>query len=208
MARRFSLRPLLRRLSSKHSATAESTRSDGSDNSTAATSASPSPSPKPQTRSAHRRLRKSSSLARLKDKFRDAPTTAPPPPPPTTAAAAAAAAVPPAAPSQKPRANSVSVILEDREAAPSRYSLARDVESEAVEDEEVLPVKSSHSESSDHSSGTWTTAAAAAAQQPATPSSQQEKLDVEDLQANPQLTLEEPTPEARSSGRNRLDELE
>lgn len=203
MARRFSLRPLLRRLSSKHSATAESTRSDGSDNSTAATSASPSPSPKPQTRSAHRRLRKSSSLARLKDKFRDAPTTAPPPPPPTTAAA-----VPPAAPSQKPRANSVSVILEDREAAPSRYSLARDVESEAVEDEEVLPVKSSHSESSDHSSGTWTTAAAAAAQQPATPSSQQEKLDVEDLQANPQLTLEEPTPEARSSGRNRLDELE
>lgn len=207
MARRFSLRPLLRRLSSKHSATAESTRSDGSDNSTAATSASPSPSPKPQTRSAHRRLRKSSSLARLKDKFRDAPTTAPPPPP--TTAAAAAAAVPPAAPSQKPRANSVSVILEDREAAPSRYSLARDVESEAVEDEEVLPVKSSHSESSDHSSGTWTTAAAAAAaQQPATPSSQQEKLDVEDLQANPQLTLEEPTPEARSSGRNRLDELE
>lgn len=206
MARRFSLRPLLRRLSSKHSATAESTRSDGSDNSTAATSASPSPSPKPQTRSAHRRLRKSSSLARLKDKFRDAPTTAPPPPP-TTAPVAAAAAVPPAAPSQKSRANSVSVIFEDREAAPSRYSLARDVGSEAVEDEEVLPVKSSHSESSDHSSGTWTTAAAAA-QQPATPSSQQQKLDVEDLQANPQLTLEEPTPEARSSGRNRLDELE
>lgn len=207
MARRFSLRPLLRRLSSKHSATAESTRSDGSDNSTAATSASPSPSPKPQTRSAHRRLRKSSSLARLKDKFRDAPTTAPPPPPPTTAPVAAAAAVPPAAPSQKSRANSVSVIFEDREAAPSRYSLARDVGSEAVEDEEVLPVKSSHSESSDHSSGTWTTAAAAA-QQPATPSSQQQKLDVEDPQANPQLTLEEPTPEARSSGRNRLDELE
>lgn len=206
MARRFSLRPLLRRLSSKHSATAESTRSDGSDNSTAATSASPSPSPKPQTRSAHRRLRKSSSLARLKDKFRDASTTAPPPPPPTTAPVAAAA-VPPAAPSQKSRANSVSVIFEDREAAPSRYSLARDVGSEAVEDEEVLPVKSSHSESSDHSSGTWTTAAAAA-QQPATPSSQQQKLDVEDPQANPQLTLEEPTPEARSSGRNRLDELE
>ncbi|GIZ44884.1 hypothetical protein CKM354_000806900 [Cercospora kikuchii] len=66
---RFSFRPILRRLSSKHS-TAASTKSDPSDHSTAATSASPSPSPGPRSSSKPRRARKSASLAKLKDKVR------------------------------------------------------------------------------------------------------------------------------------------
>ena len=175
---RFSLRPILRRLSSKHSTAAESTRSDGSDNSTVATSASPSPSPRLRSRSSQRGPRKSSSFAKLKDKFREAADS-------------------PAALPQESRASSVSVILEDQEAASlsqDSFSGRRELQQTEDEEEEQLE-KTSLSQTLDDSSDARP---AQQGQEPTTPSPQLRLGGVEDVQANPQLTLEAPTPEAHS----------
>lgn len=63
---RFSLRPVLRRWSSRHSEKAASTASSNNSDGTTATSALPSPSPPDTDR---RVLRKQSSLAKLREKF-------------------------------------------------------------------------------------------------------------------------------------------
>jgi osomolarity two-component system response regulator SSK1 len=109
---------MLRRLSSKHSNIAESTRSDASDHNTIHTAAtaptSPSPSPDCRSASPRRTPRKSTSLARLKDRFRahhsGIPDTAPP-----------------------SRANSVNVVIHSnpRSSAVSEAE-ETDVEAEAV----------------------------------------------------------------------------
>lgn len=69
---RFTLRPskLLRRLSSKHSTTHPDSTNNSDDGTDAPAATSASPSPSPNRNASTRRPRKSSSVARLRDKLR------------------------------------------------------------------------------------------------------------------------------------------
>ncbi|KAF7194609.1 Response regulator mcs4 [Pseudocercospora fuligena] len=167
---RWSLRPILRRLSSKHSNTAESTQSDGSDT-TAATSASPSPSPQPLPR-------KSSSLAKLREHFRAHAAVIPELPPELSQRAASIASA--GVPESEAEKGLVQSAFSDHKArrSTSFSQTLGDSESrlEKLEEEE-LP--------SPH--------------QPAI-AVPELKLDVDDLPpVNPRLVVEEPTPEALSN---------
>ncbi|KAI5361899.1 Putative signal transduction response regulator, receiver domain, CheY-like superfamily [Septoria linicola] len=194
---RFSLRPILRRLSSKHSTTADSTKSDGSDNSTAATSASPSPSPDVRS-SSRRRPRKTRSLAQLKDKFRQQQQqdAARPPTP------------------QGSRASSVSVIDEGLESTTTQQ---RDIDNLHDDNDDNTQQTAEHlrdptrspsqtlSDTSDTRHEKLDSAGQETLSQPTTPSPPLLKLDVAAVPVNPLLTVEEPTPEALGSGPRRRD---
>ena len=167
---RWSLRPILRRLSSKHSNTAESTQSDGSDT-TAATSASPSPSPQPLPR-------KSSSLAKLREHFRAHAAVIPELPPELSQRAASIASA--GVPESEAEKGLVQSAFSDHKArrSTSFSQTLGDSESrlEKLEEEELPPPH-----------------------QP-TIAVPELKLDVDDLPpVNPRLVVEEPTPEALSN---------
>lgn len=89
----------------------------------------------------------------------------------------------------------MSVILEDQEAASLHRSLSvPESEGQHIGEEEEGLEKRSLDQSLDDSSDSRP----AQQQEPETPPSQL-RLDAKDVQANPELTLEEPTPEAHSS---------
>lgn len=205
---KFTLRPFFRRLSSKHSATNDSTTSDASDT-TQATSALPSPSP-PAPRSASaaphaRHPRKSSSLARLREKFRGQQEADIP-------------ELPPSAPELRSNSHPSSLEVHRNKdnaigAAPEALAYCSE---KLAEQPPATPTTSTTSSSSTQGAATasrtlHSSGVAHAPHEPASPSSSQApselKLDIDNI-PSPRLVVEEPTPEALSRGTRSADRFE
>lgn len=178
---RFSLRPIFRRLSSRHSVAAESSASDQSDT-TNITSTSPSPilpgctaTPAP---------RKSSSLAKLRDKFRAQDADIPEFPEDLRS-------------DSVPSLDIVGVVQQTPTARSRVASDPADKIAAVVQTQEL----SSSSDGSD------------SPRSKATPNNIPEqtpelKLDVDQLRENPRLVVEEPTPDALARESLALDTFE
>lgn len=174
---RFSLRRptnLFRRLSSKHSVAAESSNSDQSDT-TNITSTSPSPNPAP---------RKSSSLAKLRDKFRAQDADIPEFPEDLRSGSV-------------PSLNIAGVVQQTPTARRRVASDPADKIAAVVQTEELG--NSSDGSDSPRSKPTPNNIA----EQPP-----DLKLDVDQLRENPRLVVEEPTPDALARESLALDSFE
>ncbi|KAM3416958.1 hypothetical protein BST61_g8544 [Cercospora zeina] len=171
---RFSFRPILRRLSSKHSTTGASTKSDPSDHSSAAASQSPLPSPGTSSSSSKPpRPRQSASLAKLRDRVRQLEDADEP----------AAAAIITA--QQASRSSSVGVI-EEEHPAPAR-----------IENGTPAPIPAIHAASRPDEQSH---AEPATPPPPPPPSASALAPDVAALPGTPRLVVQEATSEALSAG--------
>lgn len=178
---RFSLRPIFRRLSSKHSVTAESSASDVSE-STNITSTSPSPN-LPGCTATPTAPRKSTSLAKLRDKFRAHDADIPEFP-------------------EELRSGSIPS-LDTAGVVPSIATRRRVASDPADKDAAVVHT---HELGSVDGSGS-----PRSKPEPHNNNSQQPpelKLDIDQLPVAPQVLVEEPTPEALGRESRQLDSFE
>lgn len=177
---RFSLRPIFRRLSSKHSVAAESSTSEQSDI-TNITSTSPSPSLPSST--ATPAPRKSSSLAKLRDKFRAQDADIPEFPEDLRSGSV-------------PSLNTAGVVQQTPTTRRRVASDPADKIAAVVQTEEL-------GSSSDGSDSPRSKSTLNIPEQPP-----ELKLDVDQLPSGPRLVVEEPTPDALARESLALDSFE
>ncbi|KAK4503129.1 hypothetical protein PRZ48_006556 [Zasmidium cellare] len=179
---RFSLRPIFRRLSSKHSVAAESSASDHSDT-TAITSTSPSPI-LPGCTATPPAPRKSSSLVKLRDKFRAQDADIPEFPEDLRSESV-------------PSLNTAGVVQQTP-------TTRRRVASDPVDKVDTVVQTEELGSSSDGSDSPRSKST-----QHNHPEQPPElKLDVDELPVNPRLVVEEPTPDALARESRALDSFD